>query len=445
MDAILLAVALVVMVAGGGAVAVRLARDRVPGRLELLGLAILLGTALVTLAPFWLGRIVAGWPLRLGVVALSIALASGLGWRRLRGGPRAPGALAVVAVAAATLLVAWIAAHTTLGWDGAGVWELKARIAAENGGHMPAAYYTDPSRRWTHPYYPLLVPFAEWWFYGWAGAPDQRLAKAVFPLLFLGGAAVLAASACRLGGRWSGPMAVVLLSCVPEVLGGSGGITTGYADFPLAIYYAAAIAYVVEYHLTGSRGALMLASGLAAALPWIKQEGVLALAGVFAVGLAATARGRRFRDLGVLVAPGAAVWLAWRAFLVAVGAPQAVDFMPLTVPTLLANASRLPTIADALFRELGDRHHWSVLWPAAAVALAAAGPGRRRLAGLLALAVVVPLGLASSAYVMSAWDPFIVHVRSSLARLVLQVAPVAVLLVAVSLAPPPRSAMEGPA
>jgi hypothetical protein len=63
---------------------------------------------------------------------------------------------------------------------------------------------------------------------------------------------------------------------------------------------------------------------------------------------------------------------------------------------------------------------------------------------LLTLAVLVPLGLASAAYVMSAWTPFEGHVEASLPRLVLQVTPVAVLLMALGLAPAgPRERTSG--
>ncbi len=451
MDTVLLAVALLVLVAGGAGLALRLAGDRILGRLELLGVAILLGTGTVTLASFWLGRLLVGWPLRLAVTALCLALA-GWGMSRRRAQPPAsgpapswPDTLATLAVVGTTALVTWLAVETTLGWDGLVVWELKARIATLSGGRIPASYFSDPSRQWSHPYYPLLVPLSESWIYGWTGLIDQRLAKVVFPMLYLAGAAVLAASARRLGGHWCGFMAVLLLVCVPEVLTGVGGAPSGYADFPLGIYYLAAIAYAVEYAVSGSRGALGLAAALGAALPWVKQEGVLAWAGLCAVAFVATRCGRRFADLAALVAPGAAVFLAWRIFLVRADTPSGAAFLPFALPTLLANSTRLPAIGMALVEELGRWIHWSYLWPATLLAIVSAWPTqRRRVSLLLTLAVLVPLGLSSAAYVMSAWTPFEVHVESSLPRLVLQVTPVAVLLLALGLAPAgPRERVAG--
>ena len=437
MDAVLLLVALAVLLAGGAGLALGLSARRPVGRLELLGLAILLGAGIVSLASFWLGRLLLGWPLRLSVTAICLALLVwGLSRRPPIAPPSSPGALAALAVVATTAIVTWLSVETTLGWDGLVVWEMKARIAALAGGRIPVSYFSEATRQWSHPYYPLLVPMNEWWIYAWTGRIDQTVAKYLFPVLYLGGAAVLQSAARRLGGPWCGWVAVALLVCVPEVLAGDGGAPTGYADFPLALFYVAAISYTVEYATTGSRGALALGAALATALPWIKQEGILAFAGACAVAFIATGFGRRYRDLAAFVVPGALVFVAWRVFLVRAETPSGAAFLPFALPTLIANASRVPVIAMAVLTEFRSWIHWSYLWPAALLGAAFAWPTPRRHASLLLVpAILVPLGLSSAAYIMSAWNPFELHVVSSLPRLVLQVAPVAVLLAVVGLVP----------
>ena len=65
---------------------------------------------------------------------------------------------ALIAVECAALFVA--ALRTPLGFDGVFNFEMKASLMFLNPSHtLPVEYIGDSSRNWSHPLYPLLVPF----------------------------------------------------------------------------------------------------------------------------------------------------------------------------------------------------------------------------------------------------------------------------------------------
>jgi drug/metabolite transporter (DMT)-like permease len=101
--------------------------------------------------------------------------------------------------------------------------------------------------------------------------------------------------------------------------------------------------------------------------------------------------------------------------------------------------ANLPRVAPLLARfgeELVRLRYWSLLWPLAGAALVALAWQRRPFAGPLALALVAPLGGALAAYMFTALEPYDFHVETSLDRLVLQLVPLAVLVVVLVLGQP---------
>jgi len=102
----------------------------------------------------------------------------------------------------------------TLGWDGLLNWEIKARYAFLNGGVIPGSYYSNPGRAFSHPEYPLAIPFTELWLYLWMGEPHQFWVKTIFPLFYAAGALLLALFVTRLSTkRWPGLIVATLLAC----------------------------------------------------------------------------------------------------------------------------------------------------------------------------------------------------------------------------------------
>lgn len=119
--------------------------------------------------------------------------------------------------------------------------------------------------------------------------------------------------------------------------------------------------------------------------------------------------------------------LPWLLFTLA-NHPSGRDFLPLTPATLAAHADRLPQIGAFVALQMLSFANWSLLWVLVAAALVAAG---RRLTpagrGLLAL-LMGQLGVYALAFVLSDWQPYTDHIRTSLDRLLVQAVPLALLL-----------------
>jgi len=356
---------------------------------------------------------------------------------------------AIVIVGGTTAVVWWFADHGNLGFDGVAVWEIKARLAEVHHGTIPSGYYSDVTRAWSHPLYPPFVPLAEGWVYRWVGHPDQQAALLLFPVIFAVGAGLLWVGGRRLTGRRL-PAAVgpLLLLAVPLITFGDGAASTGYADVPLSVCYLGAVVFLLDHLVHGRSSSLRLAAALATALPWIKQEGLVLFGGLVVVTVGAyllrerrgaVSRATAAASIIGFCMPGLVVAVGWRVFLARVDAIEEHDYLPYTWHTFSGHLGRVGTIASRLVDELSLWERWALLWPwfgvTAIVWIVVRRGSALRAAPLL---VVLPMAADCGVYLFSAWTPFEAHIDSSLSRLLLQLAPVAVLLIAMSL---PRGRM----
>jgi len=341
-------------------------------------------------------------------------------------------------------VVLWFSLHNTLRFDGVAVWEIKARLAEVHQGTIPAEYYRDVTRAWSHPLYPPFLPLTEGWVYRWVGHPDQQAIRLLFPMFFAVGSGLLWIGGHRLTGRRL-PAAVgpLLLVAVPLISTGDGSAASGYADVPLAVFYLAAVVFLLDHLLHGRMSSLRVAAALAMVLPWVKQEGVVLFGGLAVVMVGACIlrahsgklrRGAAALRLAAYCTPGLVVAVGWRVYLGRVRAVKEHDYLPYTLHTLTGHIGRVPTITSRLYHELAAWDHWALLWPWFAATAVLWVIIRRRSALLAApLLVILPMVADSGVYLFSAWTPVEAHIDSSLSRLVLQLAPVAVLLIAMSL------------
>jgi len=397
---------------------------------ELAALAVLLGTSFVTLLWWGVCVVLPGFSLRgtAGMVAASSLVLGALGaarWRRWR--PRLVGVglfcgLALPLAAA----VAAVAAARPFEWDGLVAWEHKAQAIVVEGG-VPWRYLHDDSRAWSHPVYPLLVPFFRAWFYVWMGGVHEAMSQAASALFVLAAAGLLISLAPRFGTATS-VLALAFCACTPLLMVGPGSATSGYADFPLAVYYLGVLFYLLD--AGEDPRALRTAGCLAAALPWIKQEGAVLFVCLVAVAFL-TLGSREWRRLPWLAGPGAAVWIAWRVFTVVTGVRSAQVFEPPSLGLLLARLHLWRDIGGAVLRLSFAPGLWGGLW--VLFLFAAALPSRaldKRRSLLLALAVLAPLPVLVLPYFFSRWVPVTAHVESSFSRLLLQLSLPAIVLIA---------------
>ncbi len=440
MDILLFLTALLILLfAGCGVVLLITSPKYAVSMPELLSLSLLFGVAFVSLTTFGAGLLFSGatlhWIITLACLATG---AIGVAMRRRQGTEsiyplpsRVEALLLIGLLIIQAAIVIWWSLNRPLGFDGFAIWDLKARGAYLNGGVVPLSSFYDPTRIWSHPEYPLCLPLTTAWFYGWLGRPDQGLVKLVFPLFYVAALGLLYAGASRLGGqRWQGLLLVVLVFFVPFTRIGDGSAASAYIDFPVAVFYLAAVIYLLDYWKTKAEGALRLLGCLAALLPWVKQEGGILWLCLIALALSQVVRERQLKSLLILVLPGALTLVGWNLFVRLIHAPVGQDFLPFTLASLWSNLGRGPEIVREIGREMTDWHHWSLLWPGLLLALPLfISRSSRKQPVVLLLAVAMPVILYSGIYFFSAWSPFIDHVHTSLSRLLLQVSLVAILIV----------------
>ena len=451
MESLLSVTALLIVLIGGFGITLLLMKgNRSVGLIEALALSFLFGTGFVSLSIFLMSFLIAGPALQSFVTIACVAIAA-IAWL-IRWDANAvqrpsPPDLKRTLLAAVVLVqigaIIWLALHTTLGWDGLIVWEYKARLAFLNGGHIPLRYFGDVTEQWTHHEYPLYLPLTETWLYMWLGRSDQGWVKLVFPLFYAAAAGLLFVGAYRLSAsRWYAAAAAILLFFVPEAIGGVGG-SSGYADFPLAVVYLAAMIYLLEYSATGATGPLRLASSLAALLTWGKLEGTI-LWIIVALLLATEAiRRRQWRALPQVLLPGAILIAGWKMFLIATHCPPKILYMPVTLGNLWSNIGRVKSLALWMATETVSWSRWSVLWPALLISLLLMGKRSWRDGRLsLLIGIVVPTALYLATYIFTNWSPYMQHVESSMSRLMLAPALLALLIIATAMRAPARKPLE---
>ena len=186
--------------------------------LECFGLGWILGVGVVSFLLWLIGLLFNGPGLAFFVVACCLTICYA-GWRSARRStvtfdvPRPRDSLewSLLTILLAQIAVFfWVAMKQPLGWDGLLVWEIKARYAFLSENILPASYFNG-GRAFSHPEYPLAVPFAELWLYLWMGDANQFWIKAFFPIFYAAGMILLAVFAARITGKtWAGLLSAVL-------------------------------------------------------------------------------------------------------------------------------------------------------------------------------------------------------------------------------------------
>jgi hypothetical protein len=335
-----------------------------------------------------------------------------------------------------------VALHTPLGWDGLFNFEMKARLAFEHtpAGQLPLEYFSDPSQSRSHPHYPLLVPFTEFWLYTWLGRVDQSAVKVLFPIFYLSLTGFVAGAVRRVAGHRSGMLAAIALGLLPP-LTLIPGAASGYADVPLAAAVAGAISFALVGISAEKKDAVVLGGVLLAVAVWTKSEGLIfAIAIGFSTLAVRRGDGNLFRkdrtkkvpvtfSLAVLWWVPVVAALPWIVFQQMYGQSSG-DFHPVRPGLFVENLERLPTIALLFGRELFRPGHWALLFPVFFYLLAVMVRRHRNVADdFLAAIVVGPLTAYALMYVFSAWPDMREHIGTSLSRVLVPLAPLALIFI----------------
>jgi hypothetical protein len=448
--------ALLIIFGAGFGLTVLLMRDATQIALaEVIALSWLLGGAVISLGLWLLGILLRGVPLQIAVTIISAGLILiGIAqWRKRKPSLRIPSPRNWIELALGIFLCLEIALvfvltfKHTLGWDGLVIWELKARYAYLNGGALPPEYFSDATRVFSHPEYPLFLPMIETWIYFWIGDSDQYWVKLIFPIFYAVGVLLLAQAGARVSGRrWIGLVAANLFLFIPFVTRFAGGVVQGYADISFSILYLGAFYFLLVFARDNSTGGLSIFVSLAAILPWVKREGAILWLVLTACGAFVIWRRRGFLRASASLLPGICMIASWQIYLRAMHARPVQEFLPVNLSSFFSNSHRLGLILQSLFKEMTAISHWNLLWFATLIAfLCIMVRSRGREAWMLVIGTVLAIALYCCTYLFSAWPDYQHHVASSLPRLLLHVAPLSILAIALALAPRPSHAAIEPA
>jgi hypothetical protein len=430
------AAALVVIIGAGWALLRFLLRGEIGSTppVERWGLAWILGTGFVSLGVFTIGWVFRGAFL----VAIITVLAALLyvGSRRHVPSPTTPPTplnafewVCVVVLIGQTVFVLWWSSKVALGWDGLLLWEAKARVAFENGGVLAKRYFREPPFQGTHPRYPLYLPYTETWFYLWLGRADQAWVRVIGPMTYAAGTCVFAGAAQRLGlTRTAVFAAAVAFFFLPFHFAGLWNVLTGYADFPLGIVYLAAASRLPSLAgRIGSRDPWIIAvlAGLAA---WVKQEGVYLWLILTFVATVILLQNKHWKRALLVPLPGILLVGVYSIYLGAMGASADPYYYAPNLENLAKYSDRIPTVLWHFWHDLNNYQSWSFLWIGALIGVLTLAARRKWIhVTAFGLTLSIPIFLYLWPFVLSAMPDFENHIRVALPRLLLQIAPTAML------------------
>ncbi len=312
-------------------------------------------------------------------------------------------------------------------WDAIAIWSFKAKILYREPIRY-SAYFSDPTKSYSHPDYPLLVPFIQSYIYRFLGSVDDRLARIIFPCFFLFLLLSVYSAVTNSASRKYGLFFTALLATAPCVVSDS---SSGYVDVALAFYYFSMAAYLYLWMKKGSTEYIVLSALFSALAVCTKNEGM----GLFLVGSAVIVlfnivnlKKDNLKQLACYLATALAVMSPWLIFRRQITVIQEDYFSRLSLPIILHNAERIRVILTSFIREFINVNTWNVLWLIAAlVILLSFRHVLRAPVVYLLLLLVMHLGMYILIYVITPWN-IEVLIPSTLTRLLIHVAPVAMLL-----------------
>ena len=437
------------LVAGYGLLTLLARKETQLSLTEQIAFSWLLGTGAVSLLLWIFGLFVHGvlLPGLVSIICLSLGF---VGWRRMvprplrRGRPNPFEIFLAIIIVIEIAIVFYLSFVHTLGWDGLLNWEIKARYAFANGGVIPATYFSDSGRAFSHPEYPLAIPFTELWLYLWLGEADQFCAKTIFPIFYVIGTFLVIAFGRRFTGRtWIGLLMAAFLFFVPQITVEVGSAIAGYADFPLSIFYLATIGCLFCATEPKNDAFFRLYAACLALLPWVKRDGLILWVVAAACGVFVILRTKRASRYFWALVPGLLIICGWRFYLSAMHATQSADFLPVNWDTFSNHLYRVLPLLSALLAEFHNLSAWGLFWFVVAIGVAYL-LGQIRTPGSLVLltALFVPIVLYLLTYVFSSWPNYLEHVGLSISRLLLHVAPVGFLIILLAVS---RRRAESPA
>ncbi len=334
------------------------------------------------------------------------------------------------------LLAVSVAFEPLAGWDERAIYGLKARILYHEGSVRVEAF-TDKDIVHSQARYPLLIPLLEASLFAVKGSLDGVFLKLLFALFAVSLVMIVTDEASRLDGARAGALWGLLLLTTPFVIGPTEGRgISAYADLPFAAFATGAVVMLGRAFdrpgLSGTMSGLLLGAAI-----MTKQEGAIwALAIAFAFFLTRWLRAS-VRPL-VLVRQATAVAIPALMFLVLSFAAR--RWIPpiwterygtfLNVEGIRRLGPRPLEIAPFVVREIASASHWSWGWVLVICGLAALRRPKLSEAPFLWRTTAAIVFVSYLCVFIVTPDQVYWHLQTAFARLLLQLFPLAVLILA---------------
>jgi hypothetical protein len=282
--------------------------------------------------------------------------------------------------------------------------------------------------------YPLHIPLLETWIYNCLGVWNDQIVKVIFPLYFACLLLIVYYGLRRIKPRFESLLFTFVLSALPLL---AYHATIGYADFPVAFYYASGLLLLYLWMEKQDNRFLLLSVLFLGFLPWIKKEGILLLSVsyfIFFLFLSLQKGGATLRGKLVGMWPYLAVPVLisgpWFIFKKIAQIGSNVDQTPY-LPAFDVLVQRLNGIRQIFFEKMFLSGNWNILW--FLFILVAVIYFRKILAGnsrYLFLSVLLNLGALVAVYLFTHSYRFLLD-GTTLNRNMLTFIPTVVLCVAV--------------
>ncbi|MEZ6067039.1 MAG: hypothetical protein R3B90_15370 [Planctomycetaceae bacterium] len=442
--------------------------DLRPPTSELLGTGLVLGVGVTAWGEFlwsWAGGQF-GWGNSIAFAGVGCAAGAAALWfhrlQRVVTGDRSVSRLAGLCRLLVVVLFINLLAQSLLTpqrlWDERAIYAIKAKVLYHDRT-IDSPDLRNPDFVQYHPRYPLLLPIAEQHLYQLLGEANDRWAKIIPPLLYLGLTLAFAGVLTRHFGAATGWVFAVALATIPSLMPWEYGFLTAQADAPVAALHGLAALYlwdsvsVLRSQLQLPAARLVLAGLFAGLCLFTKDEGIsfaLAEAALLplivlpvvchthvAPGSGKLSRGCRVAAFHFAVAVIAAPWFWHRRTL-----PLTTEmsyFSRLSFDAVLAGLPTLtwsiPHLCQRMFLEART---WGLHWWGVLLAI---GFAPRRLLSAPQLLVLLDVVASVAALLLAGMlSPTAVeeHIGGSAHRYLIQITPLAILLMAGQLGAQPQ-------
>lgn len=303
-----------------------------------------------------------------------------------------------------------------IAWDGFATWFLAAKSFYIQKDIMPDFYrYADFD-------IPPLSSLYISYLYFWIGAVNDRITLLIFPFFYLSLLILFYFFAKQFMATTMALLFTFFLATMQNVIRHAGRFDVGHVDIVLSYYFFLSFYLLVVFIQKKSFRVLLLLELILAVGALIKNDGVpfffIVNAAVF---IYIVIWCRFYYSVAILF--GLVPFLAWNYFKATLGIPE--SYLQAGIPIF----SRIPQIGIQVIQEFLHISRWNVLWIAFVFALFV---HKRSVITTLLLAVIsMQLGIYLVVFVITPL-PVGEHMQGSLDRLLLHLAPLALLFTAIT-------------